>query len=147
MSAGVRRRGREAALQLLYLFDVGGDDSSAARELFWSSHPGGDAEVEVREFAEALVETTRQRCESLDSLIDAAATNWDINRFSRVDLAIMRLACAELVASPEVPGEVIVNEAVDIARRFSDDRAARFINGVLDRIAGEQGRLTRAARK
>jgi N utilization substance protein B len=146
VTAGTRRRGREAALQLLYQVEISGDPSAEARERFWLVHPSGEVDPDVREFAEFLVASTLERQDALDALIDAAATNWDLDRFSRVDLALMRLACAELLASPEVPGEVIVNEAVEIARRFSDDRAASFINGVLDRIAGQQGRLRKAVR-
>ncbi len=146
MSAGIRRRGREAALQLLYQIDISGDDSGDARDRFWLAHPAGDREAEIREFTESLVAKTLELREGLDSMIDAAAINWDLGRFSRVVLALMRLACAELMASPDVPGEVIVNEAVEIARRFSDDRAASFINGVLDRIARDQGRLKKAVR-
>lgn len=147
MSGGVRRRGRESALQLLYQIDLSGDDSKEARDRFWLAHPGGEREPDIREFSESLVEQALARREELDSWIDAAAINWDLERFSRVDLALMRMACAELASSPEVPGEVVVNEAVEIARRFSDDRAASFINGVLDRIASDQGRLKKAGRK
>lgn len=141
MAGGIRRRGREAALQLLYQIDVTGDESADARALFWEGRDEPDTSEELRDFVDVLVGKVLARRVEIDGLIDQAAQNWDVDRFSRVDLALLRLASAELLASPDVPGEVVVNEAVEIARRFSDSKSASFINGVLDRIARDQGRL------
>ena len=91
-------------------------------------------------FRDRLVLADRAR---IDAAIDAAAANWDLARFSRVDLNLLRLAVGELFGSPEVPAPVVINEAVEIAHRFSDEKAASFINGVLDRVARDSGRIGR----
>jgi len=136
-----RRRGREAALQLLYQTAVSGEPDQDALELFWQSHPVADETGALREFAEELVRAVLQHSSRIDALIDEAAVNWDLDRLSRVDLSLLRLAVGELIAFPETPPPVVINEAVEIARRFSDEKAASFINGVLDRIAREQGSI------
>jgi N utilization substance protein B len=138
-----RRKGREAALQLLYQVDLTGDRGDTAFESYWDSWPDGEADPRTREFAEALVRSVFSDAGRIDASIDAAAENWDIERFSKVDLNLLRLAVAELLGSPEVPAPVVINEAVEIARRFSDSKAAAFINGVLDRVARETGRIAK----
>jgi len=143
VSRSPRRKGREAALQLLYQVELTGDFSRPTLQLFWEQHPTqstGDEGESTREFAEKLVDCVTSERPRIDALIDDAARNWDLERLSRVDLSILRLAVGEMLAMPETPAAVIINEAVEIARRFSDDKAASFINAVVDRIAREQGR-------
>jgi N utilization substance protein B len=146
MAGGIRRRGREAALQQLYQIDVTGDESTEARDMFWLGRGDETETAELREFVDLLVGKVLTQRTKIDALIDAASKNWDVERFSKVDLALLRLSTAEILSSPEVPGEVVVNEAVEIARRFSDTKSASFINGVLDRIAREEGRLRGGSR-
>lgn len=143
MSRVSRRQGREAALQLLYQVDLTGDRGEAAFASYWKSWPEGEQDPRTREFAESLVRAVLTDAERIDAAIDAASVNWDLERFSRVDLNLLRLAVAELLGSPEVPAPVVINEAVEIARRFSDSKAAAFINGVLDRVAREAGRIAK----
>jgi N utilization substance protein B len=139
-----RRKAREAALQLLYQFDLTGDTGDAAFAAYWQSWPGIEQDARTREFAETLVRFVLSDEARIDAAIDAAARNWDIDRFSRVDLNLLRLAVGELFCSPEVPAPVVINEAVEIAHRFSDEKAASFINGVLDRVARDTGRIAKA---
>ena len=146
MSRPSRRQGREAALQLLYQVDLTGDSGDKAFEAYWASWPDEDREGDIREFAEHLVRFVLTSGKRIDEAIDAAAKNWDLERFSRVDLNLLRLGVAELFASPEVPPPVVINEAVEIAHRFSDEKAAAFINGVLDRVARDSGLIAGAAR-
>ncbi|HYC54819.1 MAG TPA: transcription antitermination factor NusB [Candidatus Binatia bacterium] len=141
MMRSSRRKGREAALQLLYQTELSGEPDQDALELFWQSHPVADETGALREFAEALVQAVLEHSQNIDRMIDAATANWDMDRLSRVDLSLLRLAAGELLAFPETPAAVVINEAVEIARRFSDERAASFINGVLDRVAREHGRI------
>jgi N utilization substance protein B len=89
----------------------------------------------VREFAQELVDGVRARLERIDGLIAASAEHWRLPRLSRVDLNLLRLATFELVARPDVPPSVVINEAIEIARRFGSDDSAAFVNGVLDHIA------------
>lgn len=146
MSRPSRRQAREAALQLLYQVDVTGESGERAFAAYWDSWSEGEPDERTREFAEGLVRSVLSAGERIDAAIDAAAKNWDLERFSRVDLNLLRLAVAELLGSPEVPAPVVINEAVEIAHRFSDEKAASFINGVLDRVARDAGRLANAAR-
>ena len=144
MSRPSRRKAREAALQLLYQVDLTGDDGDAAFAAYWSSWPDAEPDPRTREFAETLVRFVLADEVRIDAAIDAAARNWDIDRFSRVDLNLLRLAVGELLGSPEVPAPVVINEAVEIAHRFSDEKAAAFINGVLDRVARDAGRIAKS---
>lgn len=149
MSRSPRRKGREAALQLLYQVELTGDLSQTTLELFWEQHPSEAAREEgasTRDFAESLVKGVMADRPRIDALIDDAARNWNLERLSRVDLSVLRLAVGEMLAMPETPAAVIINEAVEIARRFSDEKAASFINAVVDRIAREQRGVDPAAR-
>ncbi len=141
MSRPSRRKAREAALQLLYQVDLTGESDDAAFAAYWKSWPEIENDARTREFAENLVRFVLADGVRIDAAIDAAARNWDLARFSRVDLNLLRLAVGELFGSPDVPAPVVINEAVEIAHRFSDEKAASFINGVLDRVARDSGRI------
>ena len=143
MSKPSRRKAREAALQLLYQMDLTGERDDAAFATYWKSWPEIEQDPRTREFAESLVRAVLSDSERIDAAIDAASANWDIERFSRVDLSLLRLAVGELLVAPEVPAPVVINEAVEIAHRFSDEKAAAFINGVLDRVARDAGRIAK----
>jgi N utilization substance protein B len=132
---GLRHKGREAALRLLYQVELTGDDSESALAHYWRDLPPKLATS--RTFAEELARAVRARSAEIDGLIDRAATNWQLDRISRIDLSILRLAVGELLAF-EVPVEVIIDEAVELARDYSDANAPAFVNGVLDRIARER---------
>lgn len=134
---GARRQGREAALQLLYQIEFSADTTVEAVEEFWRGKVVEDATV--RPYAEALVSEVQESKTQLDALIDSAASNWQLGRIARLDLSLLRLAVCELVHHPEIPARVVVNEAVEIARKYCDTDAPAFINGVLDRIARDRG--------
>jgi len=128
---GSRREARELALQALYQLDVaGGGDPGMA--LFWSYF---DAEREVQAFARELVEGVAAHRERIDALIAASAEHWRLPRLSRVDLSLLRLATFELLARPDIPPSVAIDEAIEIARRFGSEDSPAFVNGVLDHIA------------
>ena len=144
MSRPSRRKAREAALQLLYQVDLTGDAGDNAFTAYWSSWTDVELDERTREFAETLVRFVLEQEDRIDKAIDAASRNWDLERFSRVDLNLLRLAVGELLGSPEVPAPVVINEAVEIAHRFSDEKSASFINGVLDRVARDAGRIAKS---
>ena len=140
MAAGTRSRGRAYALQVLYALDLNdvADPSDAVvryQELFEL-----ELEPAAREFSAALVERTRARLAQIDDAIQSASRNWRIERMSRVDRNILRLATCELREFPEVPVKVIINEAVELAKRFGTTDSAAFVNGILDRIAHHERR-------
>ena len=134
---GLRHKGREAALRLLYQLELTGDASESSIAHYWSDLPPKLATA--RAFAEDLVAGVQAHRADIDAMIDAAARNWQLDRISRIDLSILRLAVGEMLATPPVPLEVVIDEAVELARDYSDAKAPAFVNGVLDRIARERG--------
>ena len=140
MSNGTRRTGRSYALQLLYARDGDASNDLASAAVNWVD----DFELEVdgpaQSFARDLVAAAVGRSAEIDDLITSASKNWRIDRMSRVDRNILRLGACELLAFREVPTKVVINEAVELAKRFGTAESSAFVNGVLDRIATAVGR-------
>ena len=140
MSAGVRRSGRAYALQLLYA-----RDGDAATDLNIAANSYVDEfeleiEASAQAFARELVAAAVERAAEVDDLITSSSKNWRIDRMSRVDRNILRLGACELLAFRDVPVKVVINEAVELAKRFGTAESSAFVNGVLDRIATSAGR-------
>jgi N utilization substance protein B len=135
MGAGVRRKARWYALQLLYALDL--DPAQTVARALATYGADFDLELDERaqEFAADLVRNTRERQAELDDVIQSASRNWRLERMSRVDRNILRLATYELAHTPDVPTKVVINEAVELAKRFGAAEAPAFVNGILDRIA------------
>jgi len=140
MTAGSRRTGRAYALQLLYARD--GDPSTDVAGVAASWAEAFDLEIDAtaQAFAKDLVAAASASAAKLDELITSASKNWRIDRMSRVDRNILRLGACELVAFRDVPVKVVINEAVELAKRFGTAESSAFVNGVLDRIATAVGR-------
>ncbi len=140
MSSGTRRSGRAYALQLLYARDndAGADFSGPAAT--WASELELEVDAEAQAFARELVAAATSQAAKIDEVIAASSRNWRIDRMSRVDRNILRLGACELVAFANVPVKVVINEAVELAKRFGTAESSAFVNGVLDRIAGAVGR-------
>jgi N utilization substance protein B len=134
---GARTSGREAALQMLYALDLGAGEVEWILAAFWRELPG---DVEGRAFADELVRAVAQNLDAIDERIRAASRHWRIERMARVDRNVLRLGVHELAHSPEVPRAVIIDEAVELAKRYGAEGSSVFVNGVLDRIAEELGR-------
>jgi N utilization substance protein B len=133
-----RRVARERALQALYQAEMGtGAPESDA--LFWHHF---DADEEAGTFARELVAGVRETREAIDRQLVQALEHWQLDRLARVDLSLLRLAGYELMARPEIPVSVTIDEAVEIARRFGSAESPAFVNGVLDRVARTLGRKT-----
>ncbi len=145
---GHRRRAREQALQILFQLDLTGGSPAEVSAQFWSGAAADDAE---RSFAERLVcGVTRQR-QILDEWIVASAENWRLERMAVVDRNVLRLAVFELLEDVQTPVAVVIDEAVEIAKRFGSADSGAFINGVLDavrrRIAAQTVEERRGARE
>jgi N utilization substance protein B len=142
--SGSRRSGRAYALQLLYARDndAGADLSSAVGA--WASEFELEIEPEAQEFAKDLVGKATANAAKIDELIATSSKNWRLERMSRVDRNILRLGATELLASPDVPVKVVINEAVELAKRFGTAESSAFVNGVLDRVAAAVGRSPEA---
>ncbi len=131
-----RTRGREAALQLLYRAAVGRLETGAALPEYWSEagdYLGSSADHSVRTFAEGLFNGVQAKEQELDELIMSALTNWRLERVALIDKLILRVAAFELVRGAEPPA-VIIDESIELARRFGGDDSIRFVNGVVDGI-------------
>ena len=130
---GTRRKSRELALQMLFQADMGKQTSDHVRKTFWMERQ--DLEEGVRGFADDLFRTGMERSSEIDSAIEKHAQNWRMERMAAVDRNVLRTAVAEFLAYPKTPKPVIINEALEIARKFSTPESVNFINGVLDSVA------------
>ena len=140
MTAGSRRTGRAYALQLLYARDGDPSTDVATAAVQWVSEFDLDIDPAAQAFARELVTAAVARGAEIDELIVSSSKNWRIERMSRVDRNILRLGACELLAFRDVPVKVVINEAVELAKKFGTAESSAFVNGVLDRIAGAVGR-------
>ena len=124
----LRSKSREYALQMLFQWEMGKQAPARIEEGFWAI---AHAQKSTREFANQLFENAAARAGECDPIISAHAENWRIERMSAIDRAILRLALAEL-RTMGTPEKVVLNEAVDLAKKFSSEEAAAFVNGILD---------------
>jgi len=131
---GYRRKSRELALQMLFQLDVN-KNGPDWRKHFWELHP---APMEARAFADALVDGVLKHQTDIDRLIQKHAQHWTLKRMSIIDRNILRCAIFELLMLSDIPAKVTINEAIEIAKRYSDDEASAFVNGILDHIIKEE---------
>jgi N utilization substance protein B len=131
-----RRRAREAALQMLYHTEIGQVPVADATR----AHAAiGDADAidlddDAREYAVGLARQAWEGRASLDAYIADAARNWRVERMATIDRLLLRLSVHEMLAHPETPPRVVIDEAIELARAYSGDDAAKFVNGVLDGV-------------
>lgn len=132
---GTRRKSRELALQMLFQADMGRQSAAEVRRTFWAER--NNVAADVRGFAEDIFRAALERGADIDALIERHAEHWRMGRMAAVDRNIMREAVAELLGYPATPRAVVINEALEIARKFSSPESVQFINGVLDSIGRE----------
>lgn len=134
---GTRRKGREAALQILYQIDMAGVSAEQAIRDYWlllaPSREGED-------FANLLVRGYCSEAESIDEVIRGVSQHWRFERMIRVDRNILRLSVYELKHVDDVPRRVTLNEAIELAKKYGTESSPGFVNGVLDRIANDLGK-------
>ncbi len=139
-TAGSRRSGRAYALQLLYARDGDPATDVTGAAVSWADTFELEVDPSGQTFARELVAAATERAAEIDELIAGASKNWRIDRMSRVDRNILRLGACELIAFRDVPVKVVINEAVELAKRYGTAESGAFVNGVLDRIASAAGR-------
>jgi N utilization substance protein B len=148
MRTGSRRQGRELALKIIYSFHDQPQAWEEIRERFWTNFQFrndvlGDATdrmdepvpAEVRRFADRLAQGVAENLDRIDRTISGFSTNWALERMARVDLALLRLGAFELLFCPEVPASVIINEAIEVGKRYGTSETPAFVNGILDQIS------------
>jgi len=128
---GSRRKARELAMQMLFQWELGGHSPEHVISSFLHVQK---IDREVESFARSLFEGTVSEVEALDRRVRAQAEHWRLERMAAVDRNLLRVALYELLHCPETPPAVVINEALEIARRFSGKDSVEFINGVLDAI-------------
>ena len=166
---GKRREARERAVQFLFQHDMNPpEDLEGALNHFWDSQraaaiaeekgmatwgqpielpPPTAEEAAVRLFAEPLIRGALDHREEADALIKKHAQNWDLHRMAAVDRNVLRLAIYEMLYRDDIPPVVSINEAVDIAKKFSTQDSGKFVNGILDKVKGELMRPARAVKE
>jgi N utilization substance protein B len=130
---GTRRKSRELTMQMLFQGDLGKQSPEQVRKLFWASVE--DVDAETRGFAEDLYRIATTRDEEIDKLIETHAQNWRLERMPVVDRNLIRAAVAEMLGFPNTPSAIIINESLEIGRRYAAPESIHFLNGVLDAIA------------
>jgi N utilization substance protein B len=141
---GLRRVARECALQMLYEFDIGKHSKEEILETFWemNEHP-----LKVQEFANQLFEGSVALLKDIDKTIQQHTQNWRLNRMAAVDRNILRLAVFEFLSDSKTPETVVINEALEIAKKFSTYESAQFVNGILDSIKKDLNLANEGANK
>ena len=132
-----RRLARQLALQLLFQQEFQ-TKHAVWEEKFWENQ---SASVKIRAFATSLLQGVKDHQSDIDYLIQKFAVDWSIKRMPVVDRNILRCAIYELLWEPDIPAAVTINEAIELAKRFADDEAQRFVNGILDHILRDDQRL------
>jgi N utilization substance protein B len=134
-----RRKAREYALQILFQVDFTKKEiNNKDIEEFWSDKK---ERKNVKEFTEDIVRGTLNRLDEIDAVIEKVAENWLLKRMAAVDRNILRFAAYEILYKKDIPYAVTINEAIEIAKKFSSTESASFINGILDRLAKEAGKV------
>ena len=156
--AGLRREGREAAIQFLFQLDFNANDGAAPDADFWKLRSGAEdpdalnpvparspIAPKARAFAEALIQGVCAHRVEIDEMITRFAKNYQLSRLAAVDRNILRLGVYEFLHNAEVPPVVAINEAIELAKQFGSEDSGRFVNGLLDRIRADVPRASKKA--
>jgi N utilization substance protein B len=130
---GTRRKSRELTMQMLFQGDLGKQTPDEVRQLFWPSRD--DIDAETRGFAEDIYRVATSRVAEIDGIIEQHSQNWRIERMPVVDRNLLRASIAEMLGYPNTPAAIIINESLEIARRYAAPESIHFLNGVLDAVA------------
>ncbi|MBI3616213.1 MAG: transcription antitermination factor NusB [Candidatus Omnitrophica bacterium] len=140
---GKRSQARESAFKVLYQLDVTKDSPQEGLEIFFRNHR---VAADSKPFVTRLVEGTRAHLPQIDELLTKYATNWALTRMAMVDRNILRLGSFELLFSDETPPKVVINEAVELAKRFGTPDSGKFVNGVLDSVhKSDEAKISRSS--
>ncbi len=131
----------------MYAFTVGGDDAEHVVETVINEQLGSDQVA--KEFAKKLFIRTQDIAEEADEIVTRYTKNWELSRIALIDRLLLRLAICEMLCFEDIPPKVSINEAIEVAKRYSTERSGKFINGILDAILSEfkkEGRLNKTGR-
>lgn len=131
-----RRKAREYVLQFLYAWEI---NKNIEISEFWERN--GEKNSEIKSFANEIIEGTIENIDFIDKIIQKYASKWNIKRMLTIDKNILRFGVYEIIFRPDIPYQVTINEAIEIAKKYSTSESAAFINGILDRVAKEERKL------
>jgi len=131
----IRGEARELVMKLIFQMEAQNDYSPRIKDKFYKEYAEGESQ---KEYMNGLLNSIIENRDIIDSAIDKYSTNWDISRMAKVDLAITRLAVAEIMILEDIPDSVAINEAVNIAKKYSTEESSKFINGILGKIEKEK---------
>jgi transcription antitermination factor NusB len=127
-------------MQFLYGMDIQGPDYRLALDRFLSDELSGKpGEPEAAEYARKVVDGVLHHRVEIDGLLSEAAQNWGLLRMAAIDRNVLRIGCYEMLHEPDVPTKVAINEAIELAKRYSTEQSGAFVNGILDRIRKDRG--------
>jgi N utilization substance protein B len=129
---GKRRKSREIIVQVLYQMDMSDGDAEENFNLFWQHFNPSD---ELKEFSHEVVQGVCKHREEIDALIEKHSKHWRLKRMPIIDKNILRAAIFELMFCPDTPVKVIINEAIELGKKFSSEKSSPFINGILDKVS------------
>ena len=135
-----RTRSREFALQILYQMDITHDDCEVSLNSFWQSHEAENIGQELKSFTAMLVKGVAENLNIIDEKISQYAANWKLERMAVVDRNILRMSGFELLFRDDIPPKVSINEAVELAKKYSGLEAGKFVNAILDKIKLEKSK-------
>ena len=132
-----RTQARECVLQILYQCEMNDTSLEETFENYWQQNPGHGREIKT--FAEDLVRGTFQYLSEINEVINRYAQNWELDRMAVIDRSILRFASYEILYRDDIPPKVTINEAVNIAKKYSQQDSGKFVNGILDKINHSEG--------
>ncbi len=135
-----RTQAREFALQILYRMDVTRDSDTVSLDNFWQLRTEDAISVDVKNFTTEVVKGVAVHLSEIDQKITQFAANWQLSRMPAVDRNILRLGCYELIFRDDIPPKVSINEAVELAKKYSGIEAGKFVNAILDKIKQEKNK-------
>jgi len=135
---GKRREARETVLNVLYYYEI---DKCDITKLLEQIPHQKDVNKKLSDYIKRLIEATIKNLDTIDKKVKKAVENWDMDRIAIVDKSILRFATAEILYFPDIPIKVSIDEAVEIAKKFSTEKSGAFINGILDKIARSENLL------
>lgn len=135
-----RSHAREVSLRILYQMDITLENYEACLENYWlrEEEASSPTDESIRSFVRELVAGVAEHLKEIDAKISQHATNWEIERMAVIDRNILRLACFELMFRQDIPPKVSINEAIELAKRYSEAQSGRFVNGILDKVKSEK---------
>lgn len=129
-----RTRARECAIQILYQLEINPEPLAELFRDFWLAEEQRDVTSDIRAFSEEIVRGTSEHQGEIDKIVEQYADNWSIHRMAVIDRNILRFATYELLFMADIPPKVTINEAVNLAKKFSQEESGKFVNGILDKI-------------